>query len=264
MASNFDQRGNHATEHSSESNGGSDSRSPWTSKRRRSELQWADVEVTRHWLLNRLWYVCLSHGLIAVDTPHSPLRPDYPITIARDMLVICNDLSLNSMEANGIGFLEKLYDIVRTLVTVRHMFPDQNSDIMKTAGSGHSVRDVDNATRQNQTDISTNAQMHVSHLLAAQMDSTDTTSMQSQPKTTFTHMLSDTRISSSISTGRSQDNNVQPTSPSSQPLPLKYPTVQDIFNGYLSVFRRFRAGDHHFLPKLIGTMRDLSLEIKER
>jgi hypothetical protein len=175
------------------------------------------------------------------------------------MLVICEELTLVSMEANGVGFCEKLYDIVRTLVTVCHIFPEQNCNIMKTVGSGHRVGDADNITRQNQSDISTNAQMHVSHLLAAQMDATNTTSIQ--PKTTFSPMLSDSRTSPSISAEPCQDSNIQPTPPSSQSLPFKYPTVQDIFNGYLSVFRRFRAGDHHFLTKLIETMRDLSLDI---
>lgn len=261
--SNFEQRDNPATERSSESNGSLDSRSLSSSKRRHSELQRADVEVTRHWLLNRLWYVCLSHGLISVDTPHSSLQPDYPIAIARNMLVICEELTLVSMEANGVGYCEKLYDIVRTLVTVCHIFPEQSCNIMKTVGSGYRVGGADNITRQNQSDISTNAQMHVSHLLAAQMDATNTntTSRQSQSKTTFSPMLSDSRTSPSISAKPCQDSNIQPTPPSSQSSSFKYPTVQDIFNGYLSVFRRFRAGDHPFLLKLIETMRDLSLDI---
>jgi hypothetical protein len=177
------------------------------------------------------------------------------------MLVICEELTLVSMEANGLGFCEKLYDIVRTLVIVCHMFPEHSSDNMKTASSGDDVGGENNDSRQNESDISAIAQMHVSHLLTDQMDARGTTLKQYHPKTTYQHILSDSRISPSISTEHSQDNYFQPTPPFSESLPSKYPTVQDIFNGYLSVFRRFRAGDHHFLAKLVGIMRDLSLDI---
>ncbi|KAG2184403.1 hypothetical protein INT43_000312 [Umbelopsis isabellina] len=262
-APNSEQRGSTVSERSAECHGTVDSRTPSRSKRRHTELQRADVEVTRHWLLNRLWYVCLTHGLIAVDTPHSSLQPDYPITIARNMLVICEDLTLISMEANGLGFCEKLYDIVRTLVIVCHMFSEESSEISKARGFGDKARDADNNFRQNQNDISINAQMQVSHLLADEIDARNATLEQNHPKSISQDLPSGSHISSSIASEQRQDDCAQPTPSFSQLLPSQYTTVQDIFNGYLSVFRRFRAGDHQFLAKLIETMRDLSLDINE-
>ncbi|KAJ2958161.1 hypothetical protein NQZ79_g6254 [Umbelopsis isabellina] len=260
----FEHEGSITFKRSAETYGNVDSRTPSRSKGRHTELQRADVEVTRHWLLNRLWYVCLTHGLIVGDTPHSPLRPDYPIAIARSMLVICEELTLASMEANGLGFCEKLYDIVRTLVIVCHMFSEESSDILRTTTDfGDSVRDLDNNIRRNQTDISINAQMHVSHLLTDQIDATNSNSRQTHIKPTLQHMISDHYIPPSATTEPSHDNYSRLPSSLSHSLPSKYTTVQDIFNGYLSVFRRFRAGDHHFLAKLIETMRDLSLDIDE-
>jgi hypothetical protein len=83
----------------------------------RGQIQKADVEVTRHWLLNRLWLITLSHGLLSIDAKEPPLRVDHAIHVAKSVLDICNyNLSLSSMEAHGVGFTYKLYDIAQTLV----------------------------------------------------------------------------------------------------------------------------------------------------
>ena len=83
----------------------------------RGQIQRADVEVTRHWLLNRLWLITLSHGLLSIDAKEPPLRVDHAIHVAKSVLDICNyNLSMASMEAHGVGFTYKLYDIAQTLV----------------------------------------------------------------------------------------------------------------------------------------------------
>lgn len=83
----------------------------------RGQIQRADVEVTRHWLLNRLWLITLSHGLLSIDAKDPPLRVDHAIHVAKSVLDICNyNLSMASMEAHGVGFTYKLYDIAQTLV----------------------------------------------------------------------------------------------------------------------------------------------------
>ncbi|BFZ63829.1 hypothetical protein YB2330_004961 [Saitoella coloradoensis] len=79
------------------------------------DIQRADLLVTQQWLLNRLWRLCLSHGLVFPDEPNPPLRTEHAIHIAARTLSVCDALSMSSIEAHGIGFVEKLYDIATSL-----------------------------------------------------------------------------------------------------------------------------------------------------
>ncbi|EJU05159.1 hypothetical protein DACRYDRAFT_113349 [Dacryopinax primogenitus] len=95
-----------------------------TSAWKRGEIQSADVLITQQWLLNRLWRLCMSHGLISPSASEPALRVDLPVTIAHAALAICNKLSMTSIEAHGIGYLEKLYDIAATLAVLNQYAPE--------------------------------------------------------------------------------------------------------------------------------------------
>ncbi|PWN34431.1 uncharacterized protein FA14DRAFT_123844, partial [Meira miltonrushii] len=82
----------------------------------RRQVQRADVEVTRHWLLNRLWLITLNHGLLSIDARDPPLRVDHALHVAQSVYDVCDGLSLAAMEAHGVGFTYKLFDIAQTLV----------------------------------------------------------------------------------------------------------------------------------------------------
>ncbi|MCJ1271516.1 hypothetical protein MMC22_011418 [Lobaria immixta] len=73
--------------------------------------QQADVLITQQWLLNRIWQLCYSHGLLTVDSEHTELRFEYAVAIASSTLEICKSLSLSSMEVHGVGLIEKIYNI---------------------------------------------------------------------------------------------------------------------------------------------------------
>jgi hypothetical protein len=159
-----------------EQNSGHDVRQRSASPWQPLEIQLADVLVTRQWLLNRLWYICLSHGLIDPKAAHIALHPDFPIQIARDMLTICSKLSICSMEAHGLGLCEKLYDIARTLITVFHLFPECIAIVDNERSSNTSSRNSDgnqneHITREPQHG-SQNTQMQLPHLLTGQSDKT--------------------------------------------------------------------------------------------
>ncbi|PWN41001.1 hypothetical protein IE81DRAFT_367813 [Ceraceosorus guamensis] len=81
----------------------------------RSAVQKADFEITRLWLQNRAWLIALSHSLLTIQDREEPLRVDHALHLARRTLDICNGLPLPAMEAHGIGFVLKLYDIASTL-----------------------------------------------------------------------------------------------------------------------------------------------------
>ena len=78
--------------------------------------QQADISVTQLWLTNRLWELCMSHGLLLESSDHAELRFDFAYHIANDLLSVCNELNLASMEVHGVGLIEKVYDITMSLV----------------------------------------------------------------------------------------------------------------------------------------------------
>lgn len=99
------------------------------SKYAHSTVQLADVEVTRQWLLNRLWITCLQHHLVSLDAPQRVLRMERAVEIAETTMTIILRLPLSSMEAHGIGLTEKLYDIAVTLTVLYHQIPSLSSSL---------------------------------------------------------------------------------------------------------------------------------------
>ena len=81
------------------------------------ESQQADISVTQLWLLDRLWNLCLSHGLIRESSDHPELEYMFACRIARAVVETCRTLSLASMEVHGVGFVEKLYNVAMDVTT---------------------------------------------------------------------------------------------------------------------------------------------------
>ncbi|PWY71528.1 C6 transcription factor [Aspergillus sclerotioniger CBS 115572] len=82
------------------------------------ETQCADVFITKKWLQNRIWVLCSTHGLLRPASERHELSLNYAISIAKETLDICRSLRLSSMEAHGIGLVEKLYDIAVGAISV--------------------------------------------------------------------------------------------------------------------------------------------------
>ncbi|RHZ67455.1 hypothetical protein CDV55_105889 [Aspergillus turcosus] len=82
------------------------------------ETQCADVFITKKWLQNRVWVLCSTHGLLRPVSDRPELSFEYAITVAMDTLKICQSLRLSSMEAHGIGLVEKLYDIAVSAIGI--------------------------------------------------------------------------------------------------------------------------------------------------
>lgn len=90
-----------------------------------TESQKADLLITWQWIRNRIWRLAALHGLTQpmredgegeegdMDTPE--LTPAYVLDAAATTVAICRRLSLAAMEAHGVGFVEKIYDIASTV-----------------------------------------------------------------------------------------------------------------------------------------------------
>lgn len=67
--------------------------------------QYADILVTRKWLQNRLWLLCLTHNLLDSESYRPELLFTYAVSLAESTLDICRSLPLSSMEAHGLGLV---------------------------------------------------------------------------------------------------------------------------------------------------------------
>lgn len=93
----------------------------WLSQAKLTSSQEADILINQQWLQNRLWHLCLSHKLLVPHSEHAALCIYNAITIAENTLRICSKMPLNSIEAHGIGLVEKLYCIVESAIAaIRH------------------------------------------------------------------------------------------------------------------------------------------------
>ena len=115
------------------------------------ETQRVDISVTQLWLLNRLWNLCSSHGLLRDVSDHPELRFDFAYHIASTLTITCDDLSLAAMEVHGVGFIEKVYDIAMGVtmalkasahLTLESRLAPSKSLIAESRINGPSVRDV--------------------------------------------------------------------------------------------------------------------------
>lgn len=193
---------------------------PVTPNQRR-QIQRADVEVTRHWLLNRLWLISMNHGLLSLDAIDPPLRVDHAVHVAQSALDVCNDqLTLSAMEAHGVGFTYKLYDIAQTLVLLckDEFIVDaisREGHLEKQATAAHTKGQVDHK------DLDAHSQ-------------SSRLSSNSSP------------LASTISKeGHS-------------PMNLRH-TVRNILSDYVVLFKKFREGDHPYLNKLTSLVDEMHL-----
>jgi hypothetical protein len=250
-----------------EQKNGHDDRCRSTSQWQPLEIQLTDVLVTRQWLLNRLWYICLSHGLVDPKAAHISLRPDFPIHIARDMLNTCTKVSIYSLEAHGLGLCEKLYDIARTLVTVFHLFPEciTNVNLERTSDAGGSFdcdRNQNEHISREQQHGSPNTQMQLPHLLTGQSDTASIHNIIVTVEADQAHrakeFLSPKQCISNKHVSSAASSSVSPQLNPSQ-LQRSASNITDIANAYISLFMKLRSGSHPFLQKLLDSVQCLNV-----
>ncbi|PWY95257.1 C6 transcription factor [Aspergillus sclerotioniger CBS 115572] len=78
-----------------------------------SDVQKADLCVTRHWMRMILWKV--SSKKRPGSSSHWPTSPSFPILVAKELLNIVSQLPRAAIEAHGLGMELKLYEIASSL-----------------------------------------------------------------------------------------------------------------------------------------------------
>ncbi|KAN0089883.1 hypothetical protein V8E51_018462 [Hyaloscypha variabilis] len=97
----------------------------------RTEIQQADLLISRQWLKTIVWQLCVSKGLLSSSSTNESMSFNYPVTIARDVVLTSRLLPQTAFEANGIGILEKVFDIGCSLADILLLHPSsmQSSDL---------------------------------------------------------------------------------------------------------------------------------------
>lgn len=88
-----------------------------------TQSQLADLLVSREWLKTMVWQLCVSRTLLSSSSNEESMSFRYPVKIARDVVLVSRLLPLNAFEANGVGILEKLFDIGCSLADVLCLEP---------------------------------------------------------------------------------------------------------------------------------------------
>ncbi|KAH7327267.1 RING-3 [Rhexocercosporidium sp. MPI-PUGE-AT-0058] len=89
-----------------------------------TEIQQADLRVSRQWLRTLVWQLCVSKGFLSSQSSDESMSFQYPISIARDVVQVARSLPVKAFEANGVGILEKVFDIGCSLSDVLLLNPD--------------------------------------------------------------------------------------------------------------------------------------------
>jgi hypothetical protein len=76
-----------------------------------SEMQQADLLISRQWLKVMVWQLCVSRTALSSTGTDDSMSLQYPVTIARDAVLVSQLLPTRALEANGVGILEKIFDI---------------------------------------------------------------------------------------------------------------------------------------------------------
>lgn len=88
-----------------------------------TESQLADLLVSREWLKTMVWQLCVSRTLLSSSSNEESMSFRYPVKIARDVVLVSRLLPLKAFEANGVGILEKVFDIGCSLADVLCLEP---------------------------------------------------------------------------------------------------------------------------------------------
>ncbi|KAL4933007.1 Zn(II)2Cys6 transcription factor [Aspergillus undulatus] len=92
-----------------------------------SDVQRADICVTRHWMRILTWKA-LSHQNVGRSRAQWPLSPVFPLIVARDLVNVVFQLPRAALQAHGLGMQLKLHEIANSLadtVTNTAMLPQK-------------------------------------------------------------------------------------------------------------------------------------------
>jgi hypothetical protein len=72
---------------------------------KRNQVQQADLLISRQWLKTMVWQLCVTKGLLSSSTSNESMSFHYPVSIARDVVVVSRALNKEAFEPHGVGIV---------------------------------------------------------------------------------------------------------------------------------------------------------------
>jgi len=72
---------------------------------KRTEVQQADLLISRQWLKTMVWQLCVTKGLLSSSSREESMSLDFPVTIARDVVSASRILGREAFEPHGPGIV---------------------------------------------------------------------------------------------------------------------------------------------------------------
>jgi hypothetical protein len=72
---------------------------------KRSEIQQADLLISRQWLKTMVWQLCVTKGLLSSSSREESMSFHYPVSIARDVVLVSKALNKEAFEPHGVGIV---------------------------------------------------------------------------------------------------------------------------------------------------------------
>ncbi|CAH0054978.1 unnamed protein product [Clonostachys solani] len=88
-----------------------------------SQVQQADLLISRQWLKMVVWKLCASKRVLKAAGSEDAMSLYYPASIARDIVLVSHLVPTQAFEANGIGILEKVFDVGCSLADLLSLQP---------------------------------------------------------------------------------------------------------------------------------------------
>ncbi|KAH6869331.1 RING-3 [Thelonectria olida] len=86
-------------------------------------VQQADLLISREWLKVIVWKLCVSKTVLSTTDSEDVMSLRYPASVARDVVLVSRQVPTEAFEANGIGILEKVFDVACSLADLLSLVP---------------------------------------------------------------------------------------------------------------------------------------------
>ncbi|KAG5984642.1 hypothetical protein E4U55_003863 [Claviceps digitariae] len=89
----------------------------------RTANQQADLLLSREWLRIVVWQLCVSKKFLCSWSPLESMSFQFPVSVARNVVTVTSRLPGGALEANGVGILEKIFDVGCSLADILAVNP---------------------------------------------------------------------------------------------------------------------------------------------
>ncbi|KAK0946404.1 hypothetical protein LTR29_002166 [Friedmanniomyces endolithicus] len=83
-----------------------------------SEMQQADLVITKHWLRMLVWQIAMSKCLLSSEASERHMSLLFPVRISARLRKLLTDISKQAIEVHGSGIQQKLFELTDTIGNV--------------------------------------------------------------------------------------------------------------------------------------------------